>query len=334
MTDAPRCVCGQPSPDATICMNCTDLLATQLRMAGWLDGQLDITIARLARTAERDGRGGNGRLPYDERAAHAKWGLGNELGGWVRVIGERTLWATERGVRDWWQPRVTCPHQRERRAAPHVRPGSTRALCLPDANWIPGTVQCTSLPVPAAAGRSHGGLVPDAFPVGTIPAMADYLLANLSRVRQHPAAAELADGITRAVRQAIAAVDLPPVRVYAGPCQNPECPGADLYTIPGRPTVACPACGYVHDVADQHAWMREEAQQRLYDHLDTASEIAGLVTLLGLDVTPERVRVWAFRGRLEKRNGPPRVPGGPPTVMYRLGDVLQLAFARDMARPA
>jgi hypothetical protein len=91
--DAPRCgQCGAPTGDqAYLCGACTEQLRHALFTVCWLAGDLDIAISRQARFADKAGRGGVGVLPYDPRAAEAKTSLHNELGGWVRVIGERTL---------------------------------------------------------------------------------------------------------------------------------------------------------------------------------------------------------------------------------------------------
>ena len=60
--------------------------------------------------------------------------------------------------------------------------------------------------------------MPDPWPDDTVAAMARWLLARTSRIRQHPEAAHIAASITRAAARAQRAIDLPPEGLYAGPC--------------------------------------------------------------------------------------------------------------------
>lgn len=148
-------------------------------------------------------------------------------------------------------------------------------------------------------------------------AMAWWLLRSIDRVRQHPDAGTALAGITHAVRRAQQAIDRPPGRVYAGPCQ--QC-GLDVLARPGSTSAACRGCGQVCDVAARQAAMRDQ----LADHLGSVSYAAVIVTALGCRVSDSTVRTWTRRGKLTPR------PGG----LYRIGDVLDLALARDTIRAA
>lgn len=150
----------------------------------------------------------------------------------------------------------------------------------------------------------------------TLPEMAAWLRRHPSWIEYHPAGSELVDEITDAVERARRAVDLPPARVYCGPC--PEC-GADLYARPERAVVACRECEARHDVDALRAKLLDAAR----DTLATAAEVArALPRLLGRELSPNTVRTWAHAGKLTKRaldeRGRPR---------YLVGDVIDLALA-------
>jgi hypothetical protein len=163
------------------------------------------------------------------------------------------------------------------------------------------------------------------FPDDTLPAMALWLARNMDRVRRHEAAADICREVTAAVRHATRVIDRPPQRVYAGPC---DC-GRDLLTKPGRTLVSCPACGATYGIAERIEWMRS----RLDDHLGSAAYAAAVLPGIGIHVTASMVRGWAHRHRLEARCVlPPRYPGGLEQPLFRLGDIMTLALAREAAR--
>ncbi|GGM65083.1 hypothetical protein GCM10012275_39540 [Longimycelium tulufanense] len=155
----------------------------------------------------------------------------------------------------------------------------------------------------------------------TLRAMAAWLRRHPSWVEQHPAGGDLVDEITDAIERARRAVDLPPARVYCGPC--PEC-GTDLYARPNRATVRCRECDMRHDVEALRSVLLDAARSTLA----TAAEIArALPRLLGRELSPNTVRTWARNGRLAKRGtdsqGRPR---------YRVGEVIDLALATPVRR--
>jgi hypothetical protein len=163
------------------------------------------------------------------------------------------------------------------------------------------------------------------YPAGGIAAMARWLLARTGRIRQHEGAADCHHGVTRAVRDAMRAIDRPPQRVYAGPC---DC-GTDLTAKPGRSLVSCPSCGASYGVAQRQEWMRTQ----LEDTLGTAAYAAAVLPGIGVHVTAGAIRMWASRHKLEARPGVPR-PGGAAQPRYRLGDVMALARAAAAERDA
>jgi hypothetical protein len=150
----------------------------------------------------------------------------------------------------------------------------------------------------------------------TVPDMSAWLRRHPSWIEYHPAGGELVDEITDAVERARRAVDLPPARVYCGPC--PDC-GTDLYAWPERAVVACRECGARHDVEA----LREALLDAARGTLATAAEVArALPRLLGRDLSPNTVRTWAHAGKLAKRA--PDERGRP---RYLVGDVIDLALA-------
>lgn len=146
-----------------------------------------------------------------------------------------------------------------------------------------------------------------------IPAMALWLIRHLHRLRQLDGAADALDQIADAAAAGQRAIDRPPARIYAGPCD--EC-GLDLLAKPGALTVVCRRCDELYDVPARQAWMREQ----LEDYLGNAAYVAMVVTAMGCRVSSATVRKWAQRDRLTAR------PGG----LYRIGDVLDLALARNI----
>jgi hypothetical protein len=150
----------------------------------------------------------------------------------------------------------------------------------------------------------------------TVPEMAKWLRRHPSWIEDHPAGGELVDEITDAVERVRRAVDLPPARVYCGPC--PDC-GADLYARPERAIVGCRECDARHDVEALRAELLDAARGTLA----TAAEIArALPRLLGRDLSANTVRTWARAGKITRRK--PDKQGRP---RYLVGEVIDRALA-------
>lgn len=92
-------------------------------------------------------------------------------------------------------------------------------------------------------------------------------------------------------------------------------------------TVRCPACRAQVDVESRRTWLLQQVE----DMLLPATELARAIDGLGVEMTPERLRKWAERGRLSERGR--RLIGGRALPVYRVGDVLDLVNA-DAARKA
>jgi len=92
------------------------------------------------------------------------------------------------------------------------------------------------------------------------PELARWLIRNIHTLRHNPDAGMATDEITYSIRQARRAIDKPFERVFAGPCNEPLDDGTgncleDLYGMPGKRMVTCPACGSHHDMAQRREWM-------------------------------------------------------------------------------
>jgi hypothetical protein len=165
----------------------------------------------------------------------------------------------------------------------------------------------------------------------TLPEMARWLRRHPSWIEDHPAAGELVDEVTDAVERARRAVDLPPARLYCGPC--PDC-GTDLYARPDRTTVGCRECEARHEVEALRSALLDAARHQLA----TAAEIArALPRLLGRDLSANTIRTWARTSKLTQRESDER---GRPR--YLIGEVIDVALAtptrsrvtRDRSAPA
>ena len=145
--------------------------------------------------------------------------------------------------------------------------------------------------------------------------LARWLIEHMDRIRQHQAAGDMVTEVRAAVQRAVHVIDLPPGRVYAGPC---DC-GTHLYGHPGRQLVTCPTCGTTWGIPERQEWMRS----RLADQLVGAYEASLMLSGIGIYVADGTIRVWASRGKLARRPH----PGTDPR--YRFGDIVDRALERN-----
>lgn len=150
----------------------------------------------------------------------------------------------------------------------------------------------------------------------TVPDMVAWLRRHPTWIEWHPAGGELVDEIGDAAERVRRAVDLPPARLFCGPC--PDC-SADMYARPERTVVACRECGTRHDAAA----LRDKLLVAVRKVEATAAEVArALPKLLGRELSPNTLRTWARAGKLAKG-----APDGRGRPRYRVGDVIDLALA-------
>lgn len=159
----------------------------------------------------------------------------------------------------------------------------------------------------------------------TLADIAAWITRHPSWIGAHPAAGELADELLDAIARAWRVVDLPPERVYCGPC--PECREVDLYARPGRVVVTCLECGAEHQVAELREFLLDAARQTYA----TAAECArALPELLGRELSANTIRKWAHAGKLTQHPADPRDPRQRPR--YLVGDVIDFATSTPQRR--
>lgn len=169
--------------------------------------------------------------------------------------------------------------------------------------------------------ETHGAALPD----DTVPDMARWMLSQRAHIETHEAAGEIWREVTSVVAHARRLIDRPPVSEFVGVCDGAEdqpC-GAALYAQPKALATRCEGCGESHAVSE----VRDGVRARVEDRLATTTEIARAVVWVGEHVKPDAIRVWAARGRLEKR-GTVTVDGRERPV-YRIGDVLDLLVSSE-----
>lgn len=276
------CSCGQPAPDTTLCKRCTRKLRSDLREL-WEPRHgsslaEDLDIA-LARQARFEDRADGSRSTTTPVVFNQQ----------ASDAGRRL-----RGVLDRW----------------------VRAMLeqMPPQPLIPGPA-CTQCKHPSCALiRYLWWLQP---PRDTIAAAARWLHDRVDHIARHPAADRAADEIKAAVDRVRAVVDMPPERVYAGPCMviydSGEC-RADVYAKPGSKLATCVRCGASHDVAERQAQLAEAMEETQV----TAATATLYLSLLGFTISASAIRGYAHRKRLVAADHTVR------GAVYRLGDILDI----------
>jgi hypothetical protein len=153
--------------------------------------------------------------------------------------------------------------------------------------------------------------------------VAQWLIRNISTLRQHAEAGTAHDEILDAIVQARRAIDRAPDQVTYGPCKNDEDRDEPceeyLYGIPGKDWVYCRACGAKHSTAARREWMLESIRGMT----GTAVEVAGFLKLAGLKVTVDAIRGMAARARILSVG-----VGKNDRALYRCSDVIAAAGDR------
>jgi hypothetical protein len=158
---------------------------------------------------------------------------------------------------------------------------------------------------------------PDPRPVtkpGPALAAVQILFMHIDAIRRHPAARELLEQITDAIKQARHAIDRPQQRTYLGQCLVDDCT-AELYARPTARDTTCPDCGATHPVAERRAWLLDRASNTIVTVRD-ASTFIGEVA--GIRITQAAIRGYLHRGRITYRPG---ITNG-----MRIGDLLDLVL--------
>lgn len=98
--------------------------------------------------------------------------------------------------------------------------------------------------------------------------------------------------------------------------------GADLYAVPGSPTVDCQECGTQWQVEDRREWLLTAAQDVQAD----AGLLSRALSSMGLPLKHATIRKWVERDLLDDHGVDEQ-----GRRMYRLGDVQEL-FLSSLAR--
>lgn len=295
-------MCERPVGDtAFVCRTCTARTAGHLRSVIELAGEVETTVARLARYSDRHARpaplepddeiratGGLKvtPLPFDPSVRDR----GNRAAGDIVVLARFV--AAERGGGPLAPTTMIGPLCRAGLSCPHSSCQVIRHRAVTN-------------PVSRAA---------------------EWLSGCLEWLRHRPDAAKTLKTLETAAQTIVSLVDSPPPLEYAGPCYADLGDGScqeHLYAIKGAPIVRCPACGSRDTMTGRREWLLGEADGVLAH----AALIAAALTSLGRPVTASSVRNLAARGRIVARGHDER---GRP--LYRVGEVR--AVLVDIARRA
>lgn len=286
--------CAKPVADGSyVCRTCTAPVRDRLAAVVALAAEVETTVARLSRHAER---GGRRVLPVDDD--------GQRTGGGLRVTPLPVNLAAKDRANVASNVIVTwARHVAEERGGGPLRPeAAIGPLCRSGAGCRHGScalIRARSVPHPVARAAA-------------------WLAEQLDWLRHRREAVEALPELDAACRDLVRLVDAPPPLWYAGPCWASTFAGEQceepLYAHAGASTVRCPApgCRTQHDVAARRRWLLDEAD-RVLAH---ATLIAAALTVLDRPVTSSMVRNYAARRWIEAR-GVDR-EGRP---LYRVGDV-------------
>lgn len=153
---------------------------------------------------------------------------------------------------------------------------------------------------------NHG----EPFPPPGIPSVVDWLKP---RLLHHEVAHTALRRVQQIIETSTPLIDRHGGLIYAGPCNPPECM-VDLLRLPHERIITCQACRRTHDVHKRLEWLMAHCR----DMILPAPLIEAALTLFGMTVTANRVRVWAHRGKIRQHSG----RAGEPA--YLVEDVLTL----------
>lgn len=287
-------ICGDPVPDtAYACTRCAQPTVDGLRDAHRLAGEVETTVARLARYATRGGR--RTAAVDDEREDRpVNRRMPVDAFGW--------------------------PASKER-----PKRGALRATPLPvdlHASTRAAAAFNTVTTWARAVAEERGTDIPAEPAVHPVATAAWFLLERIDWIRHQPFAAEALNELAAAGATIRRVVDAPPEMVIVGVC---DC-GAHLYAHQGAATVTCSQCQARWDVETS----REALREHLRGYLMTASEAAVFLAFFGVTGDRNRSRktivMWGQRGVIQAHGS----VDGRPT--YRFGDIIDRA-TRHVVEP-
>jgi hypothetical protein len=299
MTDILCDLCGNPT-DGYCCHRCTADTAAYLTHAAELAGEVETTVALLARYAHRGAR----------RAAPAD-------------AGERITATVNRRqpvhVFGWPASRTRPPvgGLRPNRLPVDLNASAKAAHAFSDLRTWTDTV---------AAERGD----PPPTPPGMHPAAADarFLLEQLDWIRHQQFADQAFEQLRAAGAVIKRIVDSPPEQHLVGRC---DCRHY-LYAYTGATTCTCTECGLRWDVEVSRNGLRKA----MLDRMVTASEAGLLLAIFGIAGTRRRhaktITMWAQRGLITV-HPPMRADDDQPTgPLFLFADILdRITARRDVA---
>lgn len=149
--------------------------------------------------------------------------------------------------------------------------------------------------------------------------IARFFLRYPTWLAQHPAIDQLDDELRDCIRVARRVIDrATDNRMFLGRCDlsdhdNGEC-DRELYAHRSQTEVECPACGAIWQVEERQDWLLVQAE----DETATAETLAGLLTRLGVEITPKDIQDAARKGLLTNVG----IDSHTKRRRYRVGAVL------------
>jgi hypothetical protein len=172
-------------------------------------------------------------------------------------------------------------------------------------------------------------------PLNTLHTLGFWLAHQVRWIRSQPTGPDMVGHLLHAIWDATAVVDRPADRVYLGSCDqivsDRRC-AAELYALPEAFEWSCPSCAEVYDVAVRRADLLGIAGATLLP----ATDVARVISSLGMDVTAARVREWASRRPqlLYPVEGPRPRGVQQRFPVYRVADALAILDGIEARRAA
>jgi DNA-directed RNA polymerase subunit RPC12/RpoP len=304
MSNTPTCAtgCGQPSPDAFLCSDCTIELERAITDLQAFIPELGVAASRQDNITASGTAGINpGIFPAPSATAERSTspflrGTSNRIAliaspnpvGWAAA----ELLAECRNTLSTW-----ARHLAETRGV-EVKPG-TPSIEGPRHAWCMHT-SCAAI---------RASLTSDQV-------ITAFLLRSINSIRQDEAAGEIHRDLTRLARRTERAVDRGQHDVFCGKCNaadpawhdtetdtiviDPQrvC-GAHLHAQLGDTHVECQACGSTYLVADRQEIMREAVR----DVWERPPVIASALTAMGLELPLAKLENWIARDRAKAAAG-------------------------------
>lgn len=308
MSDNP-CRCGAPLPqNAYVCPTCTRTLADDLTHAAdhlrWIDDKRAQRRSRMwvgghIASAETP-------LPYDTRVSRVLEPIRNSLTTWARLT------IQEHACRDLPNPRDTKRVDQIRRElaawdrlADDITAG--KIAVNGDARGIASVRETLREDLQTAM---------TSIDLHNLAEVAVWLADHTEWIAARPWAIEILDDALTARESLDRLMDNPPTPIPLGACDHEGCTHP-LVAPEGVTEVACPHCGWKHDITERRLELLKQAD----DLTVTVKEANRLLRLAGHDIDPRTIYALIRHFGLVPVLSV-RLPGGKkPSSIYRLGAI-------------